>query len=244
MRGLRGERLGAGRNIRHETHPTGHTAPHLESPPDKIRRTPRAGALDRAERTLAELDDARREMADAAGAGPGRVTVAAEALLQPARVLAAFRVHRPGAGVRLFQAPVDSMRRHLRSAEVDFALASQPLAGPELCSLEWCGRRCCRPCRPGARSGGRAGGEDFVGTPARHWQRALLERLFAREGTSPRVVCEGDEAAATPELIGAGLGVGLARLRQAVKALGPVLYGYYGQAEASTYPKWPPGTTS
>jgi hypothetical protein len=75
-------------------------------------------------------------MADAAGAGPVRAAVAAETLLQPAWVLAAFRAHRPGAGVRLFQAPVDSMRRHLRSAEVDFALASQPLAGPELCSLE------------------------------------------------------------------------------------------------------------
>ncbi|MEV4744047.1 LysR substrate-binding domain-containing protein [Streptomyces sp. NPDC049555] len=172
--------------------------------------------LRRVERVLAELDDARREAADASGAGPGRVAVAAETLVQLASVLAAFRRYRPGVSVRLFQAPLDEMRRHLRTAEVDFALASQPLSGPGLCTLELVREEVLLAVPPGHPLAGRErvtvaelAGEDFVSTRPGLWQRALLERLFAREGLVPRVVCEGDEAAATPELIAAGLGIGL-----------------------------------
>ncbi|MEV5239543.1 LysR substrate-binding domain-containing protein [Streptomyces cinnamoneus] len=175
-----------------------------------------AAFLRRVERALAELDDARREMTDAAGDGPGRVAVAAETLPQLAGVLTAFRAHRPGVGVRLFQAPVDAMRRHLRRAEVDFALASQPLAGPELRSVELLREEVLLAVPHGHPLAGRErvtvaelAGEEFVSTRTGHWQHALLERLFAAEGLTPRVVCEGDEAAATPELIGAGLGIGL-----------------------------------
>ncbi|KOV95576.1 LysR family transcriptional regulator [Streptomyces sp. NRRL B-3648] len=175
-----------------------------------------AAFLARVERALAELDDARRELADATGAAPGRVAVAAETLLQLSGVLAAFRELRPGVKVRLFQAPVESMRQHLRSAEVDFAIASQPLAGPELGSVELVREEVLLAVPPGHRLARRErvavaelAGEDFVSTRAGHWQRALLERLFAREGLAPRVVCEGDEAAATAGLIGAGLGIGL-----------------------------------
>ncbi|MEU8546112.1 LysR family transcriptional regulator [Streptomyces roseoverticillatus] len=175
-----------------------------------------AAFLLRVERVLAELDDARREMADAAVAGPGRVAVAAETLLQLAGVLAAFRALRPGVRVHVSQAPVDAMRHRLRSAEVDFALASQPLSGPGLCSAELVREEVLLVVPPGHPLAGRESvtvaelaDEDFVSTRAGHWQRALLDRLFAREGLTPRVVCEGDEAAATPELVGVGLGIGL-----------------------------------
>ncbi|CUW28361.1 LysR family transcriptional regulator [Streptomyces reticuli] len=200
----------------------------------RIRLNERGAAfLARVERALAELDDARRELADAAGAGPGRVAVAAATLLQLSGVLSAFRALRPGVKVRLFQAPVDSMRQHLRSAEVDFAIASQPLAGPELRSVELVREEVWLAVPPGHRLAGRErvavaelAAEDFVSTRAGHWQRALLERLFAREGLTPRVVCEGDEAAATPGLIGAGLGIGLmpAVARRALGDDGPVTW--------------------
>ncbi|MGW3495219.1 LysR substrate-binding domain-containing protein [Streptomyces sp. NPDC001020] len=42
-----------------------------------------------------------------------------------------------------------------------------------------------------------------------HWQRRLLERLFAGRGLVPRIVCEGDEPGAIQVLISAGLGIGL-----------------------------------
>ncbi|MCW8116689.1 MULTISPECIES: LysR family transcriptional regulator [Streptomyces] len=190
-----------------------------------------AAFLVRVERALAELEDARREVADAGRGGPGRVAVAAETLLQLAGVLSAFRELRPGVGVRLFQAPVDSMRRHLRSGEVDFALASQPLTGPEVCSAELAREEVLLAVPVGHRLAGRErvavaelADEDFVSTRPGHWQRALLERLFAREGLAPRVVCEGDEAAATPELVGAGVGIGLmpAVARRVLGEDGPV----------------------
>ncbi|MBH5334751.1 LysR family transcriptional regulator [Streptomyces pactum] len=192
-----------------------------------------AAFLRRVERALAELDDGRREMAEAAGDGPGRVAVAAETLLQLAGALAAFRARRPGVRVRLFQAPVDAMRRHLRAAEVDFALASQPLVGPDLCSVELAREEVLLAVPPDHRLAGRErvtvaelAAEEFVSTRPGHWQRALLERLFAREGLTPRVVCEGDEAAATPELIGTGQGIGLmpAVARRALGGTGPVAW--------------------
>ncbi|WP_225821186.1 LysR family transcriptional regulator [Streptomyces naphthomycinicus] len=192
-------------------------APLFDRQGRRIRLNERGAAfLARVERALAELDDACREAADTAGAGPGRVAVAAETLFQLAGVLSAFRARRPGVQVRLFQAPVDSMRRHLRAGEVDFAIASQPLAGPDVCSVELVREEVFLAVPPGHRLAGRESvavaelaGEDFVSTRPGHWQRSLLERLFAHEGLTPRVVCEGDEAAATPGLIGAGLGVGL-----------------------------------
>ncbi|MFI5645339.1 LysR family transcriptional regulator [Kitasatospora sp. NPDC051705] len=192
-----------------------------------------AAFLRRVDRVLTELDDARREMTDAAVAGPGRLAVAAETLPQLAGALAAFRAHRPGVRVHLFQAPVGAMRRHLRSAEVDFALASQPLAGPDLCAVELLREEVLLAVPPGHRLAGRESvtvaelaDEDFVSTRAGHWQRALLERLFAREGLTPQVVCEGDEAAATSELVRAGLGVGLMPevARRALGEDGPVVW--------------------
>ncbi|WP_104630305.1 LysR family transcriptional regulator [Streptomyces sp. MH60] len=190
-----------------------------------------AAFLVRVERALAELEDARREVADAGRGSPGRVAVAAETLLQLAGVLSAFRELRPGVRVHLFQAPVGSMRQHLRSGEVDFALASQPLAGPELCSTELAREEVLLAVPLGHPladqeqvSVTELADEGFVSTRAGHWQRALLEKLFAREGLTPHVVCEGDEAAATPELIGAGVGIGLmpAVARRALGDHGPV----------------------
>ncbi|MEU4800404.1 LysR substrate-binding domain-containing protein [Streptomyces sp. NPDC023327] len=175
-----------------------------------------AAFLRRVDRAMAELDDARREMADAAGAGPGRVAIAAETLMQLAEVLAAFRAHSPGVKVRLLQASAQSMRRHLAAAEVDFALASQPLAGPGLDSVTLLREEVFLAVPYGHRLADREhvtvselAEEEFVSTRAGHWQRVLLEALFAREGLQPRVICEGDEAAATPRLIGTGLGIGL-----------------------------------
>ncbi|MCE0446313.1 LysR family transcriptional regulator [Streptomyces tricolor] len=67
--------------------------------------------------------------------------------------------------VRLFQAPVDSMRQHLRSARWTSRSPPQPLAGLDAAlGGSWCGRRCGSRCRPapagraGACGGGRAGG--------------------------------------------------------------------------------------
>jgi DNA-binding transcriptional LysR family regulator len=42
-----------------------------------------------------------------------------------------------------------------------------------------------------------------------YWQRAFVDRLFARAGLGPVISCESDEPAAMPSLVAAGLGMAL-----------------------------------
>ncbi|MER5439771.1 LysR substrate-binding domain-containing protein [Streptomyces sp. NPDC002790] len=51
--------------------------------------------------------------------------------------------------------------------------------------------------------------EPFVISRPGHWQRRLLDLLFNRHSLSPRIVCEGDEPAATAMLVSAGIGLTL-----------------------------------
>ncbi|GHF36583.1 LysR family transcriptional regulator [Streptomyces morookaense] len=172
--------------------------------------------LRRVDRALAELDDARRELADAAGPELGSVAVGAETMLTLAGLLAAFRERHPGVTVRLFQSHAQEMERRLRDREVDFCVASQPLAGPSLTSLELLREEVLLAVPPGHRLAGRErvgiaelADETFVSTRPGHWQRALLDRLFAEAGLVPAITCEGIEPGATQELVSAGLGIGL-----------------------------------
>ncbi|MEU5211620.1 LysR family transcriptional regulator [Streptomyces sp. NPDC020742] len=176
-----------------------------------------AAFLVRVERALGELDDARREMADAAGPDHGGgVTIAAETLLPLAEILAAHRAAHPAVTVRCFQSTPEGMLRHLRSREADFCIASQPLAGPGLAVLPLLREEVLLAVPPGHRLAGRRRvgladlvEEPFVTTRPGNWQRALLERLFSTIGQRPVISCEGDEPGATHFLITAGLGIGL-----------------------------------
>ncbi|MET7543158.1 LysR substrate-binding domain-containing protein [Streptomyces sp. NPDC005507] len=51
--------------------------------------------------------------------------------------------------------------------------------------------------------------EPFVISRPGHWQRRLLDRLFAGRNLTPRIVCEGDEPAALAGLVSAGIGLTL-----------------------------------
>ncbi|WKX70197.1 LysR family transcriptional regulator [Streptomyces sp. XD-27] len=187
-----------------------------------------AAFLRRVDRALAELDDGRRELADAAGLDHGAVAVAAETLLPLTGALAALRAAHPGIGVRLFQAEREEMARRLQAREVDFCLASQPLPlpGPALREIVLV-REEVLLAVPGAHPLARRkrvaiadlAGEPFITTQRGNWQRALLDRLFAAEGIRPVITCEGDEPGAVHDLIRAGLGIGLlpAMARQHVR---------------------------
>ncbi|MBC9724080.1 LysR family transcriptional regulator [Streptomyces sp. TRM68367] len=168
------------------------------------------------ERALSELDDAQRALLDARDRGLGRVSVAAETLLTLTGLLAGFRTDHPRAEVRLFQCTAQEMERRLRGREVDFCLASQPLTGPALASAELFREEVLLAVPLGHRLAGRDGvtiaelaAEPFVTPRPGYWQRALLDRLFAAEGLTPVLSCEGDEPGASGDLIGAGLGIGL-----------------------------------
>lgn len=168
------------------------------------------------DRALSELDDGRRAVGEARDTGLGRVGVACETLLTITPILGGFRTLHPRADVRLFQSNVEEMDRQLRAREVDFCVASQPLTGTHLDSVELAREEVLLAVPYGHRLDGRKSvtipeiaDDPFVTTRVGHWQRALLDRLFAAEGLTPLVSCEGDEPGASQGLISAGLGIGL-----------------------------------
>ncbi|MBN6033659.1 LysR family transcriptional regulator [Amycolatopsis sp. 195334CR] len=175
-----------------------------------------AGFLRRVDRVLRELDDARQELADAAGLDHGSVAVAAETLLTLTGMLTEFRAEHPGVAIRLYQSSAEAMAEQLRTGEIDLCFASQPLAGSELHTREVLREEVLLGVPPGHRLDGRdrAGmaelaGEPFVTTRPGYWPRALADRLFAEAGVDPLYTCESDEPGATGELISSGLGIGL-----------------------------------
>src|SRR5947208_851858 len=75
--------------------------------------------LRRVDRALGELDDGRRELADAAGLDHGSIAVASETLLTLTSLLTEFRALHPGADLRVFQSSAETMVEQLRTGEVD-----------------------------------------------------------------------------------------------------------------------------
>jgi DNA-binding transcriptional LysR family regulator len=168
--------------------------------------------LARAGRALDELDQGQRELGDAAGLAQGTVAVAAETLRTLSGLVAGFLAGHPGVSFRLFQSPAPAMAAQLQAGEVDLCLASQPLSGPALTSVELLSEEVLLAVPPSHRLAGRTrvrvgelAGQPFVTTRPGYWQRALTDRLF----TDAVIVCEGDEPYAIRGLISAGVGIGL-----------------------------------
>ncbi|MFE7355170.1 LysR substrate-binding domain-containing protein [Streptomyces sp. NPDC057543] len=106
----------------------------------------------------------------------------------------------------------------LRAQEVDLCVASQPIPADdlELETVRLFDEPVVLAVPLGHPLAGRASvgidelaDEPFIATHQGHWQRRLLERLFAGRGLVPRIVREGDEPGAIQELIGVGFGIGL-----------------------------------
>jgi DNA-binding transcriptional LysR family regulator len=172
--------------------------------------------LRRVDRALQELDDARREVVDAAGLEQGIVAIASETLRTVSPLLSGFLSERPEVRVRLFQSAAERMLEQLETGEVDLCFASQPLPGSLLASVELAREPVLLAVPPGHRLAGRKrvrigelSGEPFVTTRRGYWLRVLAERLFGEAGIEPSFSCEGDEPAAIRGLIGDGLGIGL-----------------------------------
>ncbi|MFE9576692.1 LysR family transcriptional regulator [Nocardia sp. NPDC006044] len=175
-----------------------------------------AAFLRRISHALAEIDDARRELADAAGLEHGLVAVASETLLSLTEFLPGFRAHYPGVEIQLYQSTAERMVQQLAAREVDLCLASQPLTGPDLRTVELVREPVLLAVPAAHPLAGRTdvpvealAGEPIVTTRTGYWQRALTDRLFAAAGLVPNVVVEGDELAAVQYMVSAGLGIGL-----------------------------------
>ncbi len=173
--------------------------------------------LRRVDRALAELDDARRELADAVGLEHGQVTIAAETLRTLTPMLTGFLTDQPDVDVRLVEADPAAMTRQLRDGTLDLAFASQPLTGSALRSEVLLREEVLLAVPAAHRLAGRdrvdvaeLAGERLIVTRPGHWLRVLTDRLLADAGVEADVVCEGDEPTVMVDLISAGLGIGLA----------------------------------
>ena len=176
------------------------------------------GALFReyVERSLGELDAGRRAVAEATSEGFGTVRMASETFLTFTGPLATFKRAHPDIEVELQQVPAARMARHLLTQEVDLCVASQPIHPDGLYAVQlmdevmWLATPLGHPLAHRASvTIDELADQPFIATHRGHWQRRLLDRLFAARNRTPRIVCEGDEASAIAGLIVAGLGVGL-----------------------------------
>ncbi|MBO2451846.1 LysR family transcriptional regulator [Actinomadura barringtoniae] len=174
-----------------------------------------AGALFRehVERSLGELDAGRRALVEASGVGS--VRLAAETFLALTEVLAEYKRAHPSVEVELQQMSAEEMARKLRAQDIDLCVASQPIPTEGLESAQLLDEAVGVITPLDHPLAGRAlvsvedlADQPFVTARKGHWQRRLLDRLFAEKGLTPRIVCEGDEAVAIQELIRAGLGIG------------------------------------
>lgn len=172
--------------------------------------------LARVDRALGELEDARRELADLAGVERGRVAVASETLLTVAALVGAFRAQHPEVEIRLHQSAVATLTDQLRTGEVDLGFVSQPVDDPSFATLELVHEQVLLAVPRGHPLGqwdrvpvAALANEPFITLRPGHWQRSLADDLFAEAGVTPVPVGEGDEPAATLELVGVGLGVTL-----------------------------------
>ncbi|MGV9329112.1 LysR family transcriptional regulator [Streptosporangium sandarakinum] len=171
---------------------------------------------DHVERALGELEAGRRAVAEAAGEGMGTVRLASETFLTLTGPLAAYRRAHPSVEVELHWSSAEDMARRLRAQDVDLCVASQPIHAEGLESArlfdEVVGVGAPLDHPLAGRTSVRVDelvGQPFVAARKGHWQRRLLDRLFAALDRTPKIVCEVDESGAIAELIGAGLGIGL-----------------------------------
>ncbi|MEV5573419.1 LysR substrate-binding domain-containing protein [Spirillospora sp. NPDC052269] len=168
------------------------------------------------ERSLGELEAGRRAVAEASGEGFGSVRLASETFLTFTGALAAFKRAYPDVEVELHQMAAAEMARSLLAQDIDLCVASQPIPSEGLESVRlldeevWLVTPLDHPLA-GRESVGvdELAGQPFISAPKGHWQRRLLDRLFAARDLTPRIVCEGDEVGAIAELIRAGLGIAL-----------------------------------
>ncbi|CAL9661723.1 HTH-type transcriptional regulator HdfR [Streptomyces sp. enrichment culture] len=168
------------------------------------------------ERSLGELEAGRRAVAQLTDEGFGTVRLASETFLTLTGPLAAYKRAHPSVDVQLHQMAAEDMARRLRSQEIDLCAASQPIPSEGLESVllldeaVWLATSLDHPLAGRTSvSIEECADEPFVTTRKGHWQRQLLDRLFAGRGLRPKIICEGDEPGATAVLISAGLGIGL-----------------------------------
>jgi len=189
--------------------------------------------LVRARRVLAELDDARGELAELAAVVRGRVTIGATSVVGPfdlPNALARFHDHYPGVAVTLRSGLIAALLGDLDAGRVDLVLGPvhadqasrysvRRIADEDLLLILPPGHRLARERRLDLAD---ARDEPFVCLPAESGLRAILDAAAATAGFTARVQFEAHNPASIRELVSAGLGVALLA-RSVAETPGPLI---------------------
>ncbi|GAC1306064.1 MAG: LysR family transcriptional regulator [Vulcanimicrobiaceae bacterium] len=187
--------------------------------------------LTSAERAFAELDRARREIADQLDASRGTVALGFLHTLGIGLVpdlIGAYRRDAPYVTFDLVQNAADTIYRQLDDGAVDLCFGAEP---PPQRGLVW--RELYREAielavPPDHRLARRRGirlaevsGDAFVALRPPFSLRQLSDQLCARAGFAPQIAFEGEEVATVRGLVAAGLGVALLPVSPAPSAIDP-----------------------
>lgn len=172
--------------------------------------------LDKVDRALNLLEQAKQEVADMAGAEKGTIHLATVTMNRFADLLGAFRREHPDVTIRVTQTTPEQVPELLRNGDIDYAYTTPKIEDPGVESLPLLHETIYLAVPPGHRLADRpridlaeAAEEPFVALKTGYQFRGLVDDLCRRAGLTPRIVCEVDETSAVRALVRAGLGVAL-----------------------------------
>jgi DNA-binding transcriptional LysR family regulator len=175
--------------------------------------------LGRVDRALNEVDEARKELADLAGAETGAValgflrTLASEYVPQLVR---RFRIEHPGVRFTFSQDNGAELERGLDAGDLDLCFVPLPTENPRLGSHPVTEQELVLIVPSDHHAAVRrsmrlrdVAGEPFISFKPGHAMRRLTDELCAAAGFEPKIAFEGDESSAVSGFVAAGLGIAI-----------------------------------
>jgi len=172
--------------------------------------------LNKVDRALNLLDEAKQEVADMAGTEKGTIHLATVTMNRFADLLGAFRREHPDVTIRVTQTTPEQVPDLLRNGDIDYAYTTPDMEEPGVRSIPLLHETIYLAVPPGHRLAdlpridlAKAAEEPFIALKTGYQFRGLVDGLCRRAGLAPRIVCEVDETSAIRALVRAGLGVAL-----------------------------------
>lgn len=175
--------------------------------------------LERVERALFEIDEARRTLADLTEGGGGSVHVGFLRTLgndYVPELVKRFRIANPQVTLAFTQSNGAELLRLMRAGDIDTALVSGPLAGEDIVWRKLFDQELTLIVPLGHRFADRRtvrvaelAGEPFVAFKSGHAIRAISDDVFAHVGIAPSIAFAGDESSVLRGFVAAGFGVGM-----------------------------------
>lgn len=186
--------------------------------------------LDRADRALAELEEAKREMDTLAGAPSNTVALAVSIPRVLPDLIGSFLARCPGVRFRQLYETTASMKKLLQEGDIDFCISSVPIEGRDLVWKPLMTEEIYLLVHTGHPLSQRdsirleeASEEAFISLNTGMGFRDLTDGFCRQAGFLPSVAFEGDDPETIGELVRQGLGVSFLPALSSVPSRDPSL---------------------